>query len=189
MTTPPGRWPTLPAMMLSLAAQRADRPLYRYWQGGWKTLSWGQFATQVAAIAAFLRARGIAPGDRVALVSENRPDFPIADTAIMAIGAVTVPTYTTNLPADHAHILRDSGARTAIVSTGKLAEKVQAGAALADGLDLLITCDSPEWQQALAMPADVAALHAEAEQAPTDSLACLIYTSGTGGAPDRKSVV
>ncbi|MBR0648889.1 long-chain fatty acid--CoA ligase [Roseomonas terrae] len=188
-----GDWPTLPAMMLARAAQWADRPLFRHWRhGGWQSLRWGDFALEVAAVAAFLRARGINPGDRVLLVSENRPEFPIADTAIMAIGAITVPTYTTNLATDHAHILRDSGARAAVVSTRKLAEKVLEGAALANGLDLLICTEDPpaapglethRWQEALATPGDVAALAAEAAIAPADSLACLIYTSGTGGLP------
>ena len=188
-----GGWPTLPAMMLSRAAEWADRPLFRHWRGGaWQSLRWGDFALQVAAVAAFLRAQGIGPGDRVMLVSENRPEFPIADTAIMAVGAITVPTYTTNLAADHAHILRDSGARAAIVSTRRLAERVLEGAALADGLDMLVCVEDPPeaeglvghaWAEALATPGDVAMLRAEAEAASPDSLACLIYTSGTGGAP------
>ncbi len=189
----PGRWPSLPAMMLNRAAEWADRPLFRHWQGGaWQSLKWGDFAVQVAAVAAFLRARGVAPGDRVLLVSENRPEFPIADTAVMAIGAITVPTYTTNLAADHAHILRDSGARAAIVSTRKLAEKVLEGAGLANGLDLLVCCEDPPaaaglvahpWSEALATQADAAALTAEAEQISPEAIACLIYTSGTGGLP------
>lgn len=189
----PGRWPTLPAMMLTRAAEWADRPLFRHWQGSaWRSLKWGDFAVQVASVAAFLRGRGVGPGDRVLLVSENRPEFPIADTAIMAIGAITVPTYTTNLPADHAHILRDSGARVAVVSTRKLAEKVLEGAALADGLDLLVCCEDPPtapglvghaWAEAIATPGDPAALAAEAEQASSEAIACLIYTSGTGGLP------
>ncbi|MBW6396932.1 long-chain fatty acid--CoA ligase [Roseomonas sp. HJA6] len=193
MSPSPGRWPTLPAMMLQLAAETPDRPLFRHWKGGaWHSLRWGDFAVQVASVAAFLRARGIGPGDRVMLVSENRPEFPVADTAIMAMGGVTVPTYTTNLPSDHAHILRDSGARVAIVSTRKLAEKVLAGAELANGLDLLICCeDAPSapglvthhWEEALGTPGDPAMLAAEAENAPRESLACLIYTSGTGGVP------
>jgi long-chain acyl-CoA synthetase len=187
------RWPTLPAMMLARAAEWADRPLFRHWQdGAWHSLRWGDFALQVASVAAFLRARGVGPGDRVLLVSENRPEFPIADTAIMAIGAVTVPTYTTNLATDHAHILRDSGARAAIVSTRKLAERVLEGATLAEGLDLLVCVEPPPaqdglvchaWSEALATPGDVAALFAECEAATPDSLACLIYTSGTGGPP------
>ncbi|GGJ01796.1 AMP-dependent synthetase/ligase [Neoroseomonas lacus] len=193
MSHAPENWPTLPAMMLARAAQWADRPLFRHWHGGaWRSLSWGDFALQTASVAAFLRARGIGPGDRVLLVSENRPEFPIADTAIMAIGAITVPTYTTNLPGDHAHILRDSGARAAVVSTRKLAEKVLEGAALAEGLDLLICIEEPptaagltghRWEEAIATPGDVAMLAAECASAPTDSLACLIYTSGTGGLP------
>lgn len=189
----PGSWPTLPAMMLSRAAEWADRPLFRHWHdGAWRALRWGDFAVRVASVAAFLRARGIGPGDRVMLVSENRPEFPIADTAIMAIGAVTVPTYTTNLPGDHAHILRDSGARAAIVSTRRLAERVLEGAALAEGLDLLICCEEPParpglaahgWTEALDTPGDPAMLAAEAAAMPAGSLACLIYTSGTGGLP------
>jgi len=180
-------------MMLARAAEWADRPLFRHWQGGaWRSLRWGDFALQVASVAAFLRARGVGPGDRVLLVSENRPEFPIADTAIMAIGAVTVPTYTTNLPTDHAHILRDSGARAAIVSTARLAERVLEGAALAAGLDLLVCMeDAPAtdglachpWAEAIATPGDAAMLTAEAEAGTPDSLACLIYTSGTGGTP------
>lgn len=193
MSQAPENWPTLPAMMFARAAQWADRPLFRHWHAGaWHSLRWGDFALRTASVAAFLRARGIGPGDRVLLVSENRPEFPIADTAIMAIGAITVPTYTTNLAPDHAHILRDSGARAAIVSTRKLAEKVLEGAALAHGLDLLICVEEPpsaagltghRWEEAIATPGDVAMLAAECATAPTDSLACLIYTSGTGGAP------
>ncbi len=179
--------------MLTRAAEWADRPLFRHWQGGaWRSLTWGEFAVQVASVAAFLRGRGVGPGDRVLLVSENRPEFPIADTAIMAVGAITVPTYTTNLAADHAHILRDSGARVAVVSTRKLAEKVLEGAALAGGLDLLVCCEDPPqaaglaghaWAEAIATPGDPAALAAEAEQASPEAIACLIYTSGTGGLP------
>ena len=101
------RWDSLPAMLLGLAARWRDRPMLRHWVrdgsgGDWQRMSWAGFAHAVAAAAAGLRARGVMPGDRVLLVSENRPEFPIADTAIMAIGAVTVPTYTTNTVADHA---------------------------------------------------------------------------------------
>ena len=55
-------------------------------------------------MSAALRAKGIKPGDRVMLVSENRPEFCIADLAIMAAGAISVPTYTTNTTRDHEHI-------------------------------------------------------------------------------------
>ncbi|MBR0642173.1 AMP-dependent synthetase/ligase [Plastoroseomonas hellenica] len=188
-----GDWPTLPAMMLARARAWGPKPLFRYWRGSaWQRLSWGEFAQQVAALAGFLRAQGVAPGDRVLLVSENRPEFPVSDTAIMAIGAVTVPTYTTNTTADHAHIKGDSGARAAIVSNRRLAERVLEAAAATGGLDLLIVMEDPpqtegiatfHWAEAIATPGDPLMLEAEAEQASRESLACLIYTSGTGGQP------
>ena len=67
------------------------------------------------------RRSGCKPGDRVMLVSENRPEWCISDLAIMAAGCVTVPTYITNTERDHTHILENSGARAVIVSTAKLA--------------------------------------------------------------------
>jgi long-chain acyl-CoA synthetase len=187
-------WNSLPQMMLELAVQRQARPMLRHWQDkAWRQVSWGEFAHRVAAVAAGLRAAGVGPGDRVMLVSENRPEFVIADTAVMAIGAVTVPTYTTNTPADHAHILRDSGARAAIVSAASLVAKVLAGAEQAAGLDLLVAMEPPArppagprllpWAGLEATPADLDLLRAEVEQIPPGRLACLVYTSGTGGAP------
>jgi long-chain acyl-CoA synthetase len=185
-------WTSLPQMMLELAAERQGKPMLRHWRdGAWRQVSWAEFAHRVAAVAAGLREAGVGPGDRVLLVSENRPEFVIADTALMAIGAVTVPTYTTNTPADHAHILRDSGARLAIVSTAALAEKVAEAAAAAGGLDLLVSMEPAtapglrvmRWAGLEAAQGDLGLLRAEAEQIPPGRLACLIYTSGTGGAP------
>lgn len=180
-------WNSLPGMMLGLARSWPDRPMLRFWRGGgWQRLSWAEFAMQVAAVAAGLRARGVSPGDRVLLVAENRPEFLIADTAIMAIGAVSVPSFTTNTVADHAHILRDSGARCAIVSSGKLAQAVAEAAGLG-GLDLLIAMEDGQgtvsWAELAATRGDLALLYAEVEHIPAGRLACLIYTSGTGGAP------
>lgn len=148
---------------------------------------------KVASVAAWLRERGVAPGDRVLLVSENRPEFLIADVAIMTIGGVTVPTYVTNTVMDHAHVLGDSGARVAIVSSRALARTVSEAAGHAGGLDMLVCMEAgaeapnsahlAEWDTLEATPADLPMLMAEAEQIPPGRLACLIYTSGTGGAP------
>ncbi|MBL6455210.1 AMP-binding protein [Belnapia sp. T6] len=185
-------WGSLPWMLLDIARQRPDRPMVRFWRGKrWQRLSWGEFALSVASAAAWLRRAGVSPGDRVVLVSESRPEFNIADAALMAIGAVTVPTYTTNTDADHAHILRDSGARIAIASSAALLARV-AGAA-PERLELLIGLDAPpppeaaartaHWPELLAEPGDLPMLMAEVEQIPPGRLACLIYTSGTGGTP------
>ncbi|WP_431270598.1 AMP-dependent synthetase/ligase [Dankookia sp. P2] len=183
-------WTSLPGMLFALARKHPERPMLRYWRdGGWQRLTWGDFALQVARAAAWLRAQGIMPGDRVMLVSESRPEWNVADAAIMAIGAVTVPTYTTNTVADHAHILRDSGARAAIVASPALVTRVAEAAAGTGGLDLLVCLDGATgaaarpWAEAMAEVGDLSMLMAEVEEIPAGRLACLIYTSGTGGTP------
>ncbi len=183
-------WPNLPAMMFALARRRSDRPMLRAFRdGAWRSTSWDEFARQSAALARGLRTAGIAAGDRVLIAAENRPEYPMAETALMALRAVPVPAYVTNTVDDHAHLLRDSGARAAIVSTPALAGAVQAASERADGLGLLVAMDgAPDnavpWARIAgdvrAEPQDVAR---EAEAIPAATLACLLYTSGTGGAP------
>jgi len=191
-------FPSLTALFFARAAELGDKPfLWTKHDGAWQSLNWTQVAQAVASLAAALRAHGVMPGDRVMLVSENRPEFCIADLAIMASGAVTVPTYTTNTTRDHQHIISDSGARAVILSTAKIAKALmpalmQSNMALAismEPLGLMQTgpihvCD---WATLIAEhsndpAADVAAC-AAAQTATRGDLACLIYTSGTGGAP------
>ncbi|HEX8373607.1 MAG TPA: AMP-binding protein, partial [Geminicoccaceae bacterium] len=104
------RFPNLVTMFFTRAAQKGDAPfLWAKRQGAWTATSWRETAEQVASVAAGLRRIGLRKGDMVMLVSENRPEWCIADLAIMAAGCVTVPTYTTNTERDHQHILDDSG--------------------------------------------------------------------------------
>jgi long-chain acyl-CoA synthetase len=186
-------FPNLVTMFFTRAAERGDAPfLWRKAQGTWQPLSWAETARQVSALAAALHAEGLRPGDPVMLVSENRPEFCIADLAIMAAGCVTVPTYTTNTTRDHQHILTDSGARAVIVSTAKLAATLmpavlRSQAGLVIGMEPIRAaqgdCRCLEWGTLItAHPADVAQC-AAAQTATRDDLACIVYTSGTGGAP------
>ncbi len=181
-------WPNLATMMFSRAREWADRPMLRAFRdGGWHGITWREFARRAASAARRLRAAGVSAGDRVLIVAENRPDYPIIETALMAIRAVPVPTYTTNTVEDHRHIITDSGARVAIVSTAALALKVAAAAPL----DLLIAMEPFEatgvataaWQDFLGDPQGPEDIMAEAALIPPTALACLSYTSGTGGAP------
>jgi long-chain acyl-CoA synthetase len=185
---------SLTAMFFARALQKGEAPfLWAKRDGAWQPLSWAEVARQVASLAAALRANGVMPGDRVMLVSENRPEFCIADLAIMAAGAITVPTYTTNTTRDHAHIISDSGARAVILSTAKIARTLLP-AVMGSDIRLVIAMDSMrtiqggdivmvEWERIIAdHPADPAAC-AAAQTAGREDLACLIYTSGTGGAP------
>ncbi|MCF8708128.1 AMP-dependent synthetase/ligase [Rhizorhapis sp. SPR117] len=188
-------FPNLVTMFFTRAAEKGEAPFLWHKSGGaWRARSWMETAQEVAALAAALRANGIRRGDTVMLVSENRPEFCIADLAIMAAGGVTVPTYTTNTTRDHQHILDDSAAKAVIVSTAKLARTLmpavlRSQASLVISMEPLRTMQDShvhvaEWDGLIAShPRDVAACAAQAQQLHRDDLACLIYTSGTGGAP------
>ncbi|HEX2942579.1 MAG TPA: long-chain fatty acid--CoA ligase [Rhodopila sp.] len=180
-------------MMFGLARGWPRKPMLRSFRdGAWHSISWGQFGRLAASVARNLRGAGVMAGDRVLICAENRPEYLIAETALMAIRAVPVPAYTTNTVDDQAHLLRDSGARTVIVSSQSLAQRLVEAAAKVGGLDLLVTMDADvangatrivRWQALTGddMPPDDIA--AEALLIPPTALACLIYTSGTGGAP------
>ncbi|MDO8606571.1 MAG: long-chain fatty acid--CoA ligase [Phaeospirillum sp.] len=190
--------PSLPAMFLEQAKDMGQRPFLWAKRGGvWRVLSWRDVALDVVALAGGLRALGLEPGDRVALVSENRPEWVIADLAIMAAGGITVPAYTTNTVADHLHILDNSGARLVIVSSRQLAERVLAAATRADRQPGVIAIEPPplsqsagvdmqSWGAVLTMgrePALGDKVRQGISEVKRDDTACLIYTSGTGGVP------
>ena len=118
-------------MFLTRAAEKGDQPfLWAKRDKEWRLDELAEAARQVASLAASLKVIGLQPGDRVCLVSENRPEWLISDLAIMAAGCVTVPTYTTNTVRDHSHILENSGARAVMVSNQKLAKNSFRGADL-----------------------------------------------------------
>jgi len=183
-------------MFFDEAARKGDRPfLWAKREGSYRASSWHETAEAISALARGLRLLGIRPGERVGLISENRPEWMIADLAIMAAGAVTVPAYTTNTVDDHRHILANSGARMVIVSTNALAARVLPAADQVTSIENVITVDPltegqvshPEihaWSDVIAAgkaaPDDVAEM---VERIGRDDTACLIYTSGTGGVP------
>ncbi|GAA4008128.1 AMP-dependent synthetase/ligase [Sphingomonas swuensis] len=190
------QFPNLVAMFLDRVDQRGDAPFLWAKRGGqWNSTSYNEAARQVAALAASLQRLGCKPGDRVMLVSENRPEWLIADLAIMAAGCVTVPTYTTNTTRDHTHILTNSGARAVIVSSQKLAKAlIPAVLFSSDCHDVIgiedIRTGQPvngarfhHWAELVGTGGDLSEIRARAATTGRDDLACLIYTSGTGGAP------
>lgn len=186
----------LVTMFLTRVRENGDKPfLWTKHTGSWKPISYNEAARQVAALAANLKRIGLTPGDRVMLVSENRPEWLIADLGIMAAGCVTVPTYTTNTTRDHQHILANSGASAVIVSTQKLAKNLLPAVLFASechhviSIDDIITGQSPDvarfhhWDELVSGKSDVGELEQRMSKVGRDDLACLIYTSGTGGAP------
>jgi long-chain acyl-CoA synthetase len=195
---------SLPAMFFEVARERAARGfLWAKRDGRYHPLSWTEAADAVSRLVRGLAALGIEPGDRVALVSENRPEWVIADLAIMAAGAVTVPAYVTNTIEDHRHILGNSGARAAIVSTAALAARLVPAAAQVPSVRAVIAMegvaiedvgkapanlDLRRWEEVLALGGEMSDDLAQwttgrvAALMPDDT-ACIIYTSGTGGVP------
>lgn len=188
-------FPNLVTMFFTRAREGGDRPfLWRKREGAWQPISWTETARQVAALAKGLKDLGLKPGDRVMLVSENRPEWCIADLAIMAAGCITVPTYTTNTERDHLHILEDSGATAVIVSTEKLARTLLPAIVRSNRTRHVISMEAlrvPQtadiafhrWDELLGGVGDIEATEQAAAALKRDELACIIYTSGTGGAP------
>ncbi len=191
-----GPWPNLVLMFFEQVERYGDRPFLWMKRGGtYAPLSWRDTAARVSALARGLKTLGVAPGDRVVLVSENRPLWLVADVAIMSVGAITVPAYVTNTPEDHLHILRDSGAKGAIVSTRRLAEGLLPAALEADEMEFVAALDPPDagddlrvdvlslgdlLERGLAGAENIVEM---ARQWKRSDTACIIYTSGTGGAP------
>ncbi len=180
------------------AAERFDRPdALRHRAGGsWHAISHRELLMRVRRVGRGLASLGVRPGDRVAILSENRPEWAIADYACLTARLVDVPIYP-DLPAEQAaYIIRDSDAVAIFVSSAVQAAKVASvrsqlpqlrhvvvfGAQDAPGADL--TFAALEALGAKGDDDDAAAAHrADALSARPDDVATLIYTSGTTGAP------
>lgn len=188
-------WPNLPTMMFEQAQTFKEKPfLWEKKEGAYQAMSWAEVAEQIASIATCLKQQGVGPGDRVALVSENRALWLVSDFAIMSIGAITVPAYVTNTVEDHLHVLSDSGAVAAIVSTARLAQRLVPALDQSPDIKTLIALEKPEtapktatlidWQEAINRNAGQRdEISRQALQRSVEETACLIYTSGTGGKP------
>lgn len=156
----------------------------------WVSISSSELYQSVVGVARALRGWGISKGDRVAILSENRPEWTIADFACLLIGAVVVPVYTTLTGEQTAYILHDSGARAIFVSTEKHLLKVQS---IQDqtAVERIVVMDGVETAHAVHMqrlmhegPKERDAQFDSAARAlESDDLATIIYTSGTTGTP------
>jgi long-chain acyl-CoA synthetase len=186
---------SLPAMFFDQASRLGDKPfLWTKREGRYRPISWAAAAGDVRRLALGLRSLGIGQGERIGLVSENRPEWVIADLAIMSAGAITVPAYVTHTVDDHRHVLANSGARAVIVSKPPLSARVLAAANQVSTTHTVITLepaagqasavDIRSWEEMLARGAEMADDTGEfvAALEPDDN-ACLIHTSGTGGIP------
>ena len=133
---------TLPNLFYKKCLEYGDKSfLWHKEKGLWKSLSWLETEKQVKEVSAGLKYLGIMPGDKVMIVSENRPEWLISDLAINTLNAITVPAYITNTEDDHKFIIEHSDAKAVIVSNNILANRIALAISKVDSCNLLITID------------------------------------------------
>src|SRR6185295_8655342 len=117
---------SLPGLILGAVSHHNKQDALNYREDGkWFNIPAATFVERVKDVALGLAALGIRPGDRVALLSENRPEWSIADLAILSLGAINVPIYTTQALEQVDYILSDSGARAIFISNRRLYKHVK----------------------------------------------------------------
>lgn len=176
-------------------SRNGSRPATRIKAGdGWAVQTYRELGEKVSTLAAHLVGLGIEPGDRVLLLSNNRPEWSVADLALLSVRAVTVPVYPTSTPDQVRHIAADSGAVFAIVENGTLLDRIFPVWGELPGLRGVWTFDPTTSEDdrvrnladVLAEPVEAdadATAKARLAEASGDDLASIIYTSGTTGEP------
>jgi long-chain acyl-CoA synthetase len=176
---------------------RGDEFLRYKSDGAWRSLTYGEVARRVRELALGLHALGVKRGDRIAIWSENRPEWNVADLAVLALGAADVPIYTTQARGQVEYVLEDSAARAIFVSSAFVNQALALRERIPT-LELVICFDPlpPEVDAASvtaaeevisrgrALYGDEPSLHERLwRSVRPDDLATLLYTSGTTGDP------
>jgi len=190
---------TLIKMVDDRAARYGDKAvLERKRDGGWESMSWNDLSSLYKEVARGLMRFGIGKGDRVAILSENRPEWVSADLGTLAIHGVTVPLYWTLTPAQLEYILKDANARIIFVSTTEYLDKILKIRSSLPELQTIVCFDPyPRDRDAEGIFAFDELLEMGREADPElwehlgrtiasgkgSDLATIIYTSGTTGEP------
>ncbi len=171
------------AGLLKARLATPERILYRqFLEGGWRDISAREIAAYAARWQAFLRAEGLAPGDRVALCLKNGIHWVAADQGALGLGLVVVPLYADDNPENVAWCLENSGARLLVAESSRMAHALQ-GVATSLPRVLCLTADPGSGHDAVeaALPRQAPAF--EVAPLEDDALATICYTSGTAGRP------
>ena len=189
---------SVPSLCLSASLRHGKADALNHKVGGdWINTSATTFAERVRNVALGLAAREIRRGDRVALLSENRPEWSIVDLAILSLGAINVPIYTTQAVDQIRYILTDSGARVLFVSNRRLYKHAQKALERLGFLEKVIFFDeegTENIEHAMSLSSLEEAGREQHRQRPAafaefltavqpQDLATIIYTSGTTGEP------
>ena len=186
----------LPKSFFANAAIYSKKPfLFDKKQGEWVGQNWDQIADQVRRTASLLIEKGVQPADRVVICSENRSEWAICDLAVMSIGAIVVPAYTTNTEDDHRYILEHSGACFIFASGGLMAQRLLLAAKKNTAIKDMVIFEEDEdvksdkstnvshFATAIAAMKPCNDLPSRIDAQKPDDTCCFIYTSGTGGRP------
>ena len=192
---------TVASRLRDWAEQRPNNVALRDKQLGiWREITFAEYWDSVLTVAHALLALGVDPGDRVAVHSENRPEWVFTDVAAVAIRAASMGLYPTNPAAEVRHLLADSGARVLVAEDQEQVDKALAVRGDLPGLERIVYIeprgihnryDDPmllSWADFLEMGREHREAHPRAVEhrmaaAASDDLATLVYTSGTTGPP------
>ncbi|MQA05569.1 MAG: AMP-binding protein [Streptosporangiales bacterium] len=173
----------------TLPRHAAERPnkvlLRRKVDGDWQPVTCKEFNAQVRSLAKGLVASGIEPGDRVALMAPTCYEWTLLDFAIFTAGGVTVPVYDSSSQSQIAWILSDSGAKLAFAKTADMAEAMRRACAEVPDVSKVWTFEDGAVDAVTALGAEVGEdeIDRRIDSRTADSLATLVYTSGTTGRP------
>ena len=180
---------TLISMFEDAVQQYGNKPALAHKPRGgtYQDISYTEFGASVDAFSKGLNALGVQKGDRIAILSENRPEWAISDFGILKAGAVNVPMFSTLTAAQVGYILKDSGAKIICVSTEKQLEKVASIRDEVPTLEQVIIFDAVEGETVEGVIQFTAVCEMAGEEVDSDSqedeVATIIYTSGTTGNP------
>jgi long-chain acyl-CoA synthetase len=156
-------------------------------EGKWKKYSTQEVIDMANKVSAGLLKKGIQPGDKVAIIANNRPEWVITDLAISQIGAINVPIYPTISDDDYAFIFNDSEVKVVFVSDEDLLVKARSDKEKYPSVQELDTfnpiSDARHWWELHEAEPDLETIQALKDRVKAEDLATLIYTSGTTGTP------
>ena len=188
----------LPGLLIERAAERPDAIALRHKQlGRWREWTWSEYERRAAAVGLGLRELGVEPGDRVAIQSENRPAWVLADLGAQGIGAISVGVYPTSPEAEVEYLLSHSGAKVFVAEDEEQLDKVVAvrerlpalrkivlveprGCHRQLGDEMIMTFDELE---ELGADHDVGEWRDAVSRLKPEDTAIIVYTSGTTGPP------
>jgi long-chain acyl-CoA synthetase len=186
----------LAVMIRAIARKYADRTAMRHKVGdAWHSITYAELGERIRVAAKALLELGIRQGDRVGIFAPNRPEWTIADFAIMSVGAISVAIYATETTKGAEHIPRDAEVRLVFVGGQAQYDKVKSFIAAHDQLETIVTFDDEvaiegddslrlaDFMERGRVSTHDGELDAYLERATADDIATLIYTSGTTGVP------